>query len=68
VEVGLDTSTIALQVIEGNEKEKWCLGDNWATVSLGNINTKTWSSWLGVGCKADETCSAIKKICCKIQK
>jgi hypothetical protein len=26
----------------------------WATLSLGDINTKTWSSRLGVGCMTDD--------------
>jgi hypothetical protein len=29
-------------------------GHNWATLSLGDINTETWSPKLGVGRKADD--------------
>jgi hypothetical protein len=34
------------------EPSAW--GYNWATLSLGYINTVTWSSRLGVGRRADE--------------
>jgi hypothetical protein len=34
------------------EPDVW--GYNWATLSLGDINTGTWSSRLGVGHKADD--------------
>jgi hypothetical protein len=26
---------------------------NWTTLLLGYVNTRTWSFWLGVGCKVD---------------
>jgi hypothetical protein len=51
---------VALQVVEGDEKRTWCLRYNWTTLSLGYINTKTWSSRLGIGCKADNL--ALNKI------
>jgi hypothetical protein len=46
VEAGYNTSTVALRVIEGDEKGTRCLGVNWATLSLGDINTGTWDSKL----------------------
>jgi hypothetical protein len=49
MEAGYNTSIVALQVVEAGA---W--GYNWATVSLQDINTETWSSKLGVGCKADD--------------
>jgi hypothetical protein len=45
-------STIALHIIKGDEKGTRCLGYNWATLSLKDINVGTWSSRLGVGCEA----------------
>jgi hypothetical protein len=56
----LNTSTLALRDVAGDEKRTRCLG---ATRSLGDINTETWSSRLGIG----QTCAA-KKYCCKIQR
>jgi hypothetical protein len=47
----LDTSTIARRVVEGDEMGTRCWGYNWATLLLGDINTETWSSRLGVGRK-----------------
>jgi hypothetical protein len=44
VGAGKNTSTVALRVVEGDEKEIRRLGFNWATLSLGDINTETWSS------------------------
>jgi hypothetical protein len=35
-------------LVEGNEKGTQCLGYNSATLSLGDINTGTWSSRLGL--------------------
>jgi hypothetical protein len=43
-------------------------GYDWATQSLGDINTGTWSSRLGVGRKAGDLALCEKKICHKIQK
>jgi hypothetical protein len=40
------------------------LGYNWATLSLGDINTEIWSSRLGVGSKADNL-AMLKKIVTK---
>jgi hypothetical protein len=48
MEAGQDISTVALRVVEGYKK-----GYNLITLSLGDINTETWSSRLGVGRKAD---------------
>jgi hypothetical protein len=43
-------------------------GYNWATLSLGGINTETWSSRLGVGCKADDLAQLKKIIVTKSRK
>jgi hypothetical protein len=43
-------------------------GYNWATLSLGNINTETRSSRMGVGCKAADLTPQKKKYCCEIQR
>jgi hypothetical protein len=51
VEVGSNTSIVALRVVQGDEKKPVTLGHNWVTLSLGD--KKTWSSRLGVGHKAD---------------
>jgi hypothetical protein len=48
VEVGYNTSTVALRVAEGDEKEPGAWKYNWATLSLGNINTGTWPSRFGL--------------------
>jgi hypothetical protein len=45
--------SIAMRFVEGDEVEPGAWGYNWATLSLGDINTGTWSSRLGVGHKAD---------------
>jgi hypothetical protein len=36
------------------KSEPGARGYNWATLSLGNMNTNTWSSRLGVGHKTDD--------------
>jgi hypothetical protein len=52
---GLEYPTVALGVVEGDKKGTRCLGVyNCATLPLGDINTGTWSSRLGVGRKADD--------------
>jgi hypothetical protein len=51
VEAGYNNSTVALRVAEGDEKRTRAGGYNWTTLSLGNINTGTWSTRLGVGRK-----------------
>jgi hypothetical protein len=43
-----------LRVAVVTEKGTRCLGNNWATLSLGDINTETWSSRLGPGRMADD--------------
>jgi hypothetical protein len=51
---GWNTSTAILRVVEGNwEGNPVPGGYNWATLSLGNINTETCSSRFGAGRKAD---------------
>jgi hypothetical protein len=55
VEAGYNTSTVALRVVEGDEKRK--RGDrryNWAALSMGDIHTGTWSSMLEFGHKAGD--------------
>jgi hypothetical protein len=47
VEAGSNISTVALRVVEGDEKGNQCLGYNWATLFLGDINKGTWPSRLG---------------------
>jgi hypothetical protein len=41
LEAGSNTSTIALQVVGGNEKGTQCLGYNWGTMFLGDKSTET---------------------------
>jgi hypothetical protein len=53
VEEGSSTLTSAQRVV-GDEKGTRRLGYTWATLSLLDINTETWSSRLGVGRKADD--------------
>jgi hypothetical protein len=53
VEAVSDTSTVTLRVVEGDEREPGAWGYNWATMSLGDINTGTWSFRMGVGRRAD---------------
>jgi hypothetical protein len=36
------------------KREPGACGYNWATLSLPDINTETWSFRLWVGCKADD--------------
>jgi hypothetical protein len=36
--------TVALRVVGGDEKGTQCMGCNWATLFLGDINTRTWLS------------------------
>jgi hypothetical protein len=43
------------------EREAGAWGCNWATLSLGDINTETYSSSLGVGRKADDLAAAAAK-------
>jgi hypothetical protein len=38
---GSNTSTVALRVVGGDEKGIQCLGINWATLFLGDTNTRT---------------------------
>jgi hypothetical protein len=47
VEAGSNTSTVALRVVGGEEREPSVWGYNWATLFLGDINTGTWPSKLG---------------------
>jgi hypothetical protein len=39
VEAGPNTSTVALRVVGGDEKGTQCLGYNWSTLFLRDINT-----------------------------
>jgi hypothetical protein len=48
----LNTSTLALRAVEGDEKAPGAWGHNWTSLSLRYINTGTWFSRLGVRCKA----------------
>jgi hypothetical protein len=59
VEAGYNTSTVALREVEGDEKGTGAWGYNWGTLSLGHINTGTWS--------LDLLCDK-KKYFCKIEK
>jgi hypothetical protein len=54
VEEGYIISALALQEVECDEEGTPCLEYNWATVPLGEINTQTWSSRLGVGRRAGD--------------
>jgi hypothetical protein len=47
VEAGSNTSTVALRVVRGDEKEPSAWGYNRATLFLGYINTGTWPSRSG---------------------
>jgi hypothetical protein len=47
VEAGSSASTVALRVVGGDENGTQCLGYNWATLFLGDINTGTGPSRLG---------------------
>jgi hypothetical protein len=47
VEAGSNTSTVALRVVGGDEKEPNAWGYNWATLFLGDLNTGTWRSRWG---------------------
>jgi hypothetical protein len=42
VQAGSNTSTVALRVVGGDEKGTHCVGYNWATLFLGNVNKGTW--------------------------
>jgi hypothetical protein len=64
VEAGSNTSTVA---VEGDEKEPGALGCDWATLSLGDLNTGTWSSRLRVARKAEDLALS-KKYFCEIQR
>jgi hypothetical protein len=46
VEVGENTSTVALRVVRGDRREPSARGYNWDTLFLGDINTGTWPSRL----------------------
>jgi hypothetical protein len=52
-EAGYSIFTVALLVLEGNEKGIHCPGYKWTTMSLGDVNAETWS-FLRVGRKADD--------------
>jgi hypothetical protein len=54
VEASWNTSTIAVQTIKSKKKKEPVAWYNWATLSLGDINTGTWFLGLRVGHKADE--------------
>jgi hypothetical protein len=41
---------------------------NWATLSLGDINTEAWSARLGVGRKADDLAVQKKSYCYEIER
>jgi hypothetical protein len=45
---------VLLLLLLGDEKGTKCLGYNWATLSLVNINTGIWSSRLGVERKTED--------------
>jgi hypothetical protein len=47
VEVGSNTSTVAMRVVAGDEMETQYLGYDWANLSLGDINAETWLSRSG---------------------
>jgi hypothetical protein len=47
VEAGSNTSTVALWVVGGDERESNAWGYNWATQFLGDINTRFWPSKSG---------------------
>jgi hypothetical protein len=50
--------TLAITVVyfqkESHRREPSAWGFNWVTLSLGDINTETWSSRLGVERKGDD--------------
>jgi hypothetical protein len=47
LEVGSNTSTVALRVMGGEKRGTQCWGYNWTTLFLWDINTATWPSRLG---------------------
>jgi hypothetical protein len=47
VEVGKNTSIVALRVVGGDEREPSAWGYHWATLSLVDIKKGTWPSMLG---------------------
>jgi hypothetical protein len=49
------------------KREPYVWEYNWASLSLGDVNTGTWSSRLGVGYKADDLALS-KKYCYEIQR
>jgi hypothetical protein len=51
VEACSNNSTVALRDVGGDEKESSASEYNWITMFLGDINTGTWLSGLGVGRK-----------------
>jgi hypothetical protein len=44
---GSNTSTVALRVVGGDEREPGAWGYKWTTLLLTDINTGTWPSRLG---------------------
>jgi hypothetical protein len=54
IKAAYNTSTITLRDVEGDKKKAGAGGHNWATLILGDINTGTQSSRLGIGRKAHE--------------
>jgi hypothetical protein len=66
---GYNTLTIVLlRVTEDNDMEPSAWGYNWDTLLLGNINTGTSSSRLGVGRKADTVLYVKKDIVAKFKE
>jgi hypothetical protein len=65
VEACQNTSTVALRVVEGDKKENGGWMYNLVTLSLGDINTGTWSSRFWVGRKADDFALSKKIIVAK---
>jgi hypothetical protein len=47
VEAGSNTSTVALRVVEGDEKGTRFWGYHWVILILGYINTGTWPTRMG---------------------
>jgi hypothetical protein len=61
VETGWNTSAVALENRRRCRKGNPVPGGNWVTMSLGDINTKTWCFMLGVGRKANDL-APLKKL------
>jgi hypothetical protein len=49
------------------EREPGAWGITGPPCHCGDINTETWSFWLGVGCKANDL-ALYESYCCKIQR